>query len=491
MNITLNNIGIIKNSTIELNGLTVVTGKNNSGKTTVGKVLYALIEGVSDIRRKAESDRIAYMRKQLENVRFSLETFRTLSIVLKHKKQDVAKMPEYTWLFDFLDEHHIPDDSLRELKIYARILCEKLKLLDTSNFYVEKYMLSALRTMYSSDDFDIRESLNKQREKAIEIIERAFITIEQDNELIDYARESINQTLCVEFSEQIQPVRCSDCESHIKLYDDDAVCFSFDIINNIIVKKDTPVFLSSPYKKIYFIDDPFVLDELPYQYFEHTIRGRYGFGLSVPNSFFNASNILPHRVKLKYDLVRASQPSVFEQTVIDDKTNLVYEKILEVIPGKFEHSKEGNYYIHNGVKLKISNLATGSKMFSIIKMLMEKGELDSSTVLVLDEPEAHLHPKWQNQFAELIVLIVKYLNVNVLLTTHSPNFMLALDAYMRKYDIAEKTNFYQTESREDGSIDYFCVNDDMGRIYADFLDYLSKMKVLRNKYLGDFGDETN
>lgn len=76
-------------------------------------------------------------------------------------------------------------------------------------------------------------------------------------------------------------------------------------------------------------------------------------------------------------------------------------------------------------------------------------------------------------------------NVNVLLTTHSPNFMLALDAYMRKYEIAEKTNFYQTDVFKDGFVQYHCVNDDMGMIYQDFLQYLSEVKMLRNKYLTD------
>ena len=124
-------------------------------------------------------------------------------------------------------------------------------------------------------------------------------------------------------------------------------------------------------------------------------------------------------------------------------------------------------------------------MFSIIKILLNKGEIDNTTMLILDEPEAHLHPKWQNAFAEIIVLLVKELNVNVLLTTHSPNFMLALDAYMRKYEIAEKTNFYQTDVLKDGFVQYHCVNDDMGMIYQDFLQYLSEVKMLRNKYLTD------
>ena len=177
--------------------------------------------------------------------------------------------------------------------------------------------------------------------------------------------------------------------------------------------------------------------------------------------------------------------TVFEQTVLTDALRETKSKIDSILPGTFEFSAEGEYYIQDGLKLRISNLATGSKMFSIIKILLNKGEIDNTTMLILDEPEAHLHPKWQNAFAEIIVLLVKELNVNVLLTTHSPNFMLALDAYMRKYEIAEKTNFYQTDVFKDGFVQYHCVNDDMGMIYQDFLQYLSEVKMLRNKYLTD------
>ena len=113
---------------------------------------------------------------------------------------------------------------------------------------------------------------------------------------------------------------------------------------------------------------------------------------------------------------------------------------------------------------------------------MDKGEIDETTFLILDEPEAHLHPSWQNKFAEVIVLLVKCLNTQVLLTSHSPNFVLAIDAYMRKYDIIDKTNFYQTNCLDDGLVEYVNVNDDLGQIYSDFMRYLSEVKQLRDYY---------
>ena len=54
--------------------------------------------------------------------------------------------------------------------------------------------------------------------------------------------------------------------------------------------------------------------------------------------------------------------------------------------------------------------------------------------------------------------------------------------------INQRTNFYQTRSTGDGFVEYECVNDDMGRIYQDFLQYLSEVKQLRNLYMHGGGD---
>ena len=203
---------------------------------------------------------------------------------------------------------------------------------------------------------------------------------------------------------------------------------------------------------------------------------------------FDINNVISHNSKLKSTLRSTPSVSVLEQTIIDESLKRIKTKIDEIIPGTFEFSREGDFYVKEGTKLKVTNLATGSKMFSIIKILLEKGLLSDSTMLILDEPEAHLHPKWQNKFAELIVLLVKELGVNVLLTTHSSNFVLAIDAFMRKYQIEKITNFYRTEFNETEMVDYECINDDIGVIYQDFLEYFSEVKILRNEMIKKAGD---
>ena len=63
--------------------------------------------------------------------------------------------------------------------------------------------------------------------------------------------------------------------------------------------------------------------------------------------------------------------------------------------------------------------------------------------------------------------------------------MLAIDAYMRKYEINDVSNFYHTRKAENGFATYECVNDDMEAIYEDFLDYFADVKVLRDRYTPD------
>ena len=42
MNLKITNIGKIKTADITLNGITIIAGDNNTGKSTIGKVLFSV-----------------------------------------------------------------------------------------------------------------------------------------------------------------------------------------------------------------------------------------------------------------------------------------------------------------------------------------------------------------------------------------------------------------------------------------------------------------
>ena len=490
MQIKLNHVGLIKDSTIALDGLTVITGKNNSGKTTVGKTLYALLDAVSNLKRKARLDRDIYIEKQINTVRNILNTDIYCDDVFEDE-EIASYLSDYPILYAMLldnfeleDRQH-PEDIAHQLDL-------ELKRIDG----VRLIPLQRARVIRRYDEekqayYPVKvppRPFNELQQEALAVLAQLFEDLGKDPELIQYARESVNQTLREEFSGQIQPVKMPDAMSTIELSEwgeNAPVYFHFSIVNNGIVDDGGPIFFGVPFKRVYMIDDPFILDApLAKTRLQGHMKKEF-------ETFFNPVRIQSHNRKLRQAVINAKPVNIFEQMLLNDSLKSIKEQIDNILPGTFEFSTEGEYYIENGAKIKISNLATGSKMFSIIKRLLEGGRLDAGTMLILDEPEAHLHPKWQNVFAEIIVLLVKELKVNVLLTTHSPNFMLALDANMRKHSLNKQTNFYQTDTFEDGFVQYHCTNDDLGQIYDDFLQYLSEMRMLRDRYLYPYSTEEN
>jgi predicted ATPase len=109
--------------------------------------------------------------------------------------------------------------------------------------------------------------------------------------------------------------------------------------------------------------------------------------------------------------------------------------------------------MESGLKkpLALSSISAGMKAFLIIKRLLELGEIKERNILILDEPEIHLHPAWQLQFAEILVLLQKEFDLTILLATHSPYFLNAVEVYSEKHKIKNRINIYLAENNGDTS----------------------------------------
>ena len=93
----------------------------------------------------------------------------------------------------------------------------------------------------------------------------------------------------------------------------------------------------------------------------------------------------------------------------------------------------------------IQNIASGSKSFGLIYLLLKAGVITKDSLLVLYEPENHLHPSWQIKYEEILCKMVAN-GYYVLITSHSPYFIQALKTYATKYNIIDdKTEFYFAE----------------------------------------------
>ncbi|MDE6540213.1 MAG: ATP-binding protein, partial [Ruminococcus sp.] len=166
---------------------------------------------------------------------------------------------------------------------------------------------------------------------------------------------------------------------------------------------------------------------------------------------------------------------IFDAVANKDKLEEIKKLISRAYTGRTIR-KNGLYFYHEGeeddnkaIDIDFRNLSTGLKSFALIERLLESGKLKSKDVLILDEPEIHLHPEWQLIYAELIVLLQKTFDLTILLVTHSFHFLESLEFFMNKYNIAERGNFYTPQKSDYG----FIITETDDALY-DSMDSLSK-----------------
>ena len=161
------------------------------------------------------------------------------------------------------------------------------------------------------------------------------------------------------------------------------------------------------------------------------------------------------------------------------------EPELALIINNMMKNKNKEFYLHyndNNTEIKLQNLSAGLKSFVIIKRLLENGSLNEKDVLILDEPEIHLHPKWQLIYAELIVLLQKYFNLTITITTHSHYFLEAINRFSKRHNIDERVNFYITELSENQSnVIFKNVNDNLDIIYEKMYEPLEILSNMREE----------
>jgi predicted ATPase len=96
------------------------------------------------------------------------------------------------------------------------------------------------------------------------------------------------------------------------------------------------------------------------------------------------------------------------------------EKTFHTITNK-EGSKKIIFKDKNEIELDLSDLSTGEKqiIYRVGYILKELGNLHGGIILI-DEPEISLHPKWQIKLKDLLFEIFKDYDVQIIIATHSP-----------------------------------------------------------------------
>ena len=109
--------------------------------------------------------------------------------------------------------------------------------------------------------------------------------------------------------------------------------------------------------------------------------------------------------------------------------------------------------------------------------LLENEWLDEETILLIDEPEAHLHPQWIVEFARILVLLSKKLGTKIVLACHNPDMVAAIQSISEREQMSDKTHFYLAEPVA-GSSQYNFVDkgNEIGDIFESFNIAMSRIE---------------
>lgn len=141
---------------------------------------------------------------------------------------------------------------------------------------------------------------------------------------------------------------------------------------------------------------------------------------------------------------------------------------------------------------KLDECATGIRAIANFKKLEQLGLLDAQTVLIIDEPEAHLHPEWIVKYAALLIQAVKVYGIHLFVATHSPMMTLALHDIAAAEGLMKRFKCYTTEVAEgetkatlrDMGTEISASFDSFNRAYDLVADYEARQELPKNPFEG-------
>jgi predicted ATPase len=143
----------------------------------------------------------------------------------------------------------------------------------------------------------------------------------------------------------------------------------------------------------------------------------------------------------------------------------------EVVEKKDVFGQKELFYTRksDNLTIKLENAATGIKTFAYIEQLLRKGYLNNRAILIIDEPEAHLHPQWIVEFARLLVMLNKEMGLKIMIASHDPDMVSAIRYVADAEGVLTNANFYLAEHDANAeTYTYKALGHDIEPIFESF-----------------------
>lgn len=427
MRLLMDGIGKVADTEIQLDGITVIAGPNNSGKSTIGKALFALVNSQYDFTTRVLTGKTANIESLL---------YRYLSA------QESISLSQIDQVIDLVATGLVRDLSGRRKNDSATV----------GRWFknAEEQFDGEGQGMGAEDAESIRFVLHRMgygkgasyemRGKCAEIL---------NDDVTLYRTRFMETEFGGVFAQQVNRVQNPESTGKASLlreYDDGLIEAKFRN-NECIASINTlgsqycVLLIANPDK----INEVFAASNLR-DGFPSYLRKYFERNRSRNDMYVQQNEIIIKRLNdAKQGL---SETSLAERR--REGTGIV--SVLEhAHVGSVDVDKNGMLVLNEGHEssVNLANASMGVKAVEFIKKILRQNVLDKDTFLVLDEPEIHLHPEWQIIYAKALVMIAVRLHTRILVTTHSPYFLQALQVYAAAAHAEKMFNVYTVEEHED------------------------------------------
>ncbi len=442
----IENFGKVKDAKIRINGLSVIAGINDTGKSTVGKIMFSIVKAISRYEQDFNENKEQIVFETIEKLYFQIRRLADISNDLIRDEFFPRKFFNQTQIFLNANQHSLFSND------------EEISTTQIENFF--KFKFSVLEKIID-DEVYLKRLLSILNEIKTHIIKK--------ENRVDRIERALKKVFHSEFFSEINPKGTSKRASITYSAGGNKI-LGLNIVKNeiesLIINEDLS------FKDVIFIETPLLLQ-------------LYGL-IQTSDVIFDTDNLDNNYTKSRSkvslhtkDLISKIDSAKYYSNKIDkadSKTSDLLNNISTVIGGGFSFDKDGTelVFVNNkndkNYNIKPTNTASGIKSFGIIQLLLQADILNDKSLLIIDEPENHLHPQWQIEYAKMIIELVKN-DISIIITSHSPYIIQALKYYSEENNVEDKTNYYFAE--KDGSYSIFSdVTDDLNKIFIKLAEPL-------------------
>ena len=422
MRLQIQNINKIKEADIALNGLTVIVGENDMGKSTIGRAFFSTIKAVSNMR-------------SLSNESSANKASKHIDSLYKH----------------FYGKRSI--DGAMELLPRFKSEMERICLDEAERNAFLEHLNAKI------DEIDL-----SPRQKSLLKEDIANIRICYDQ--VDNPAAILKTELAYLVESEFMGQFCSSKSelTYIMLDTEEEGRLIFKAKNNQVT--DVSFSERGFYEDITYVESPLyfhLLDSLKYSVAYREMKRTLGY-----------KPMAPAHVKDFVDKVLNFQNFHTQLSLFGPQSKDFHTE--DIIHGMFAYDKSSRSIVYqkDGMKIKPINVASGIKSFGALQLLLDGFCISNNRPLIWDEPENHLHPQWQVEFAKVIVQIVNS-GIPVMISTHSPYFLQAVRYYSAMYSIEKYVNYYMAEGANEDMVTIKEVTNDLNQVFLTLAEPLNRI----------------